>query len=93
MWIQSARSAGLAAALGGLLVATAIGIAFPAVLTGTNMVLLLLLVLGLAWVGKTTYDAARPGDSVVQILHDAELTADVPAAGGKAVSAGPRGSA
>ena len=93
MWIQTARSAGLATALAGLLIAGAFAIAFPAAVTGSNVVLVLILVLGLAWVGKNTFSEAQPSESVAEILHDAEVAPAVPIEGNQAIGRGPHASA
>ena len=93
MWIQTPRTAGLVTTLSGLLIAGAFAVAFPTVVTGSNVVLVLIFVLGLAWVAKNTYDEAQPSETVAEILHEAEVTPGVPIEGSKAHLAGTHASA
>ena len=54
MRIRTASSPGLAAAVSGLLSARACAVAFPTAVTGSNVVFVLILVLGFTWVAKNT---------------------------------------
>jgi hypothetical protein len=54
MRIRTASSPGLAAVLAGLLSARAVAVAFPTAVAGSNVVFVLILVLGLTWVAKNT---------------------------------------